>query len=104
MKKLFAATVLCASGLSAYACSQRWPMHHWEDPSMMGYGFGYGGMFMWLLFLIVLAVAIYLIIVVAKNKNQGGSTPERPLDILKKRYAKGEITKEEFDRIKNDLS
>lgn len=104
MKKLFAATVLCASGASAYACTPRWPMHHWEGPSMMGYGFGYGGIFMWLLFLIVLAVAIYLIIVVAKNKNQGGSAPETPLDILKKRYAKGEITKEEFDRIKNDLS
>jgi putative membrane protein len=28
---------------------------------------------------------------------------ESAFDILKKRYAKGEVTKEEFDRIKRDV-
>jgi putative membrane protein len=37
---------------------------------------------------------------------QGGSSPgpQSPMDILKTRYAKGEITREEFDRMKKDIS
>lgn len=70
---------------------------------MMNYGFGYGGVFMWLIFLLVVGVAVYLIIEASKSKKDMGPAQDTPMDILKKRYAKGEITKEEFDRMKKDL-
>jgi len=38
------------------------------------------------------------------QSQKGRIVRETPLEILKKRYAKGEITKEEYDRIKQDLS
>ena len=58
---------------------------------------------MWLIVLVLVGVAIYFMLQVSKSKSSGDSIIETPLDILKKRYAKGEIDKEEFDRKKKDL-
>ena len=70
---------------------------------MMHYGFGYGGMFMWIIFLIVIGLLIYFFMQAQKTKGQTPTQGESHLDILKKRYAKGEINKEDFDRMKRDL-
>ncbi len=70
---------------------------------MMYYGFGYGGMFMWIIFLVVIGLLVYFIVQAQKPKGQTSAQGETYLDILKKRYAKGEITKEEYDRVKKDL-
>jgi putative membrane protein len=53
---------------------------------------------------ILTAIGIILIIVgiIVKIKSRTKRTSN--LDILKERYAKGEITKEEFDEMKEDLS
>lgn len=77
------------------------------DWHMGGWGHMMGGAFMWMIFpaivLIVLGVVIYFILQNIKPKGFDGSFGDTPMDILKKRYAKGEITKEEFDRMKKDL-
>ena len=58
---------------------------------------------MWWIFLVVVAVVIYFILQLPKFEGLDDPTIEAPLDILNKRYAKGEIEKEEFDQKKNDL-
>jgi len=90
--------------LFLFGCSHR-PMHRsgqgWDH--MMGYG-GYGGMFMWLIWILIAGVIIYFVVDRMKNSPKtGNSSTETALDILKKRYARGEITKEEFEKLKIDI-
>jgi putative membrane protein len=66
-----------------------------------------GGMwFGWIFWFIIIGIIIWLLINQSgRNRNQNQINPhnESHLDILKKRYAKGEITKEQFDQMKKDL-
>lgn len=65
-----------------------------------------GGMWYGWIFWLVILVIIGWVIVNQMNKNkQNTQSPqqESSLDILKRRYAKGEITNEEFERMKKDL-
>lgn len=64
------------------------------------YGSGYG-ILMWLFWVAVIVLLVYVITKAAPFGGSGGG--ETPMDILKKRYARGEITREEFERMKQDL-
>lgn len=68
---------------------------------------GIGGWWMMPFWIIVIVAVIFLIKWLAeRGKSEGEVSPrqESPLDILKKRYARGEIDKEEFEQKKRDLT
>ncbi len=81
----------------------------------MGPGyFWWGGMWIFpVIMFTVMIVVLYLIFVRGGfrppwrdhgNYSSGGKGTETALDILKKRYATGEISKEEFEQMKKDIS
>lgn len=81
-----------------------YPMMWNNGYGMMG-GWGFGGMIMGFIFLIVIIAVVLIIIFAIKSRGTFAniSGNETPLDILKKRYAKGEISKEDFEKMKKDI-
>ena len=76
---------------------------YWRNPSMF---FPFGGLIMWLLILIIIGVVIYFIVRTRRGvsgRNYISSRDETPLEIAKKRYARGEISREEYETIKQNL-
>ena len=86
-------------------------MHPWGG--MMG-GMGWMGMIFqilfWILLLVLLVLLIRWLLQGPEDRERGRGSPApgddrgRALEILKERYARGEIDKEEFEQKKRDLS
>jgi len=62
----------------------------------------FGGGYMWLIWVLLIVVAVILIKSVMSD-SISTKREQTPLEILKQRFAKGEITEEEYKRIKHDL-
>jgi putative membrane protein len=75
------------------------PEHFWYWPMW------FFPIFMPFFWIAVISVFLYLIFtrVIVRKPWEPGPGAETALDILKKRYAKGEITKEEFEQMKRDI-
>jgi putative membrane protein len=67
----------------------------------MGIGMGWG----WIIGLVVLVLIVLLIVrsIGPTAGDKPAAEGESALDVLKKRYARGEIDKEEFEEKKKDL-
>ena len=80
----------------------------WEMPMMQG-GWGMVMILMMVLFWAAIVVVIIVGIrwLLTSNRSGRQTTPERQttsaLDVLKERYARGEISKQEFEEIRRDI-
>lgn len=101
----FTGLLLLIAG-SAY--SQMRGNGRWYGPGMM-YGYGYGGDWLWIILHIVLWIVVIIGIIFlvrwifTSTKTMHSKSSDSALEILKRRYAKGEINKEEFEQKKQDI-
>ena len=75
---------------------------------MMGFGF-FGLVFMLFFWGALIVGAILLVRYLFQANQQSSTSPQQnndinPQDILEQRYARGEITREQFETMKQDLS
>jgi putative membrane protein len=77
---------------------------------MGGFGLGggmfFGGILMLAFWVFILGGAVWFVVTLARGGQSALTTPtigQTSLAILQARYAKGEITKEQFDQMRRDL-
>lgn len=66
---------------------------------MMGFGMGFGFLFM----LLFLGAIIWLVVTIVNSNQSNRYDNQDSLTILKKRYAKGKITKKQYEKMKKEL-
>lgn len=59
--------------------------------------YGWGGV------LLLIVIVVLVLTVFRRGGVTPGRAPDSPMDILKKRYARGEISREEFQSMKKDI-
>ena len=83
----------------------------WDHDWSWGWGFGGMMLFGWLVPLLFLGLVVWLVIQAVERGRGGGSLPpsggprreETPLEVAQRRYAAGELPRDEFLRIRDDL-
>ena len=72
----------------------------------MGWWMVFGGVWMILFWAAVIGLVVWLVIRLTRRggTSDRGDGRRTPLEIARERYAKGEISREEFEQIRKDLS
>jgi len=103
---LLIVVVLVILGFGSFAMMGPGMMGGWGmGPGMMGFGFGWPFMFLFPLVFVVLVVLglYYLFSGQRRQVSSAGYAGSDALRILKERYARGEITSEQYTKMKRDL-
>ena len=66
-------------------------------------GMFFGGGFMWILWILLIVIVVYAVKAGLGGVQNNEQINESPLEILKKRYARGEIDEQEYERRRNEL-
>jgi len=64
----------------------------------MGWGMPFFGLFFWILFIVGIVALVRLIL-----RKKADDVQDSPLNILKKRYARGDIDLKTYEHMKKDL-
>lgn len=77
-------------------------MYNYQYPMMNGFNDGWGifMMLFWVIFLIIAAIVVFRLL---KNHDVGHDRKMSITDIVKERFAKGDISKDEYEQLKRIL-
>ncbi|WP_177419621.1 SHOCT domain-containing protein [endosymbiont of Lamellibrachia barhami] len=68
-----------------------------------GFGMGFGGGFMWLFWILLIVAIVWAVKAAGGGSENPPGKQKSALDILKERYARGEIDQKEFEQKRKDL-
>jgi len=72
----------------------------WHAGAGMGWWMLFGG-FLWVMFW---GTVIYLVVSLVRRSQTDSREREDPIDVAKRRYASGQITREQYEQFRRDLA